>query len=515
MVITRVILLLLLTACGSYGQQAYYLCYFSNKPFFNVASVKPQDHLSQRSLSRRNKNQVSFSKEDYPVHQPYLEEIKAMGIPVKITSKWLNAALVLADETQKVNLETKVFVDSLVLVSRLLKGSSQPKPPARTFETSSSMGEYFVNDKSLKGYFNRGQGVKIAVFDGGFLGVDQFEEFQHLYKENRIIVKNLLANDTNVYQYDDHGTQVLSVLAAVNRLVPQADYELYVTEDVDIETRVEEVYWLRAAEMADSSGVDIINSSLGYSLFHDLKEEDYQLADLDGKTSIITRAANFATSKGMVVVTSIGNEGKEASWNKMNMPADAFDVISVGAVNASGQRADFSSFGPTADGRIKPEIMSLGVAVDVLDENGWTTANGTSFSAPAISGVCALLLQQNPMLTQQTVKQLMIQSGNRYEQPDNEYGYGVLDFELLMSKVPFKVFNPIFYFTNDGRVINFLNADKKPLSIGMYTLDGKVFYQGNSSEALISLPYPQYVPFVIMKLVLEGSSSTFFLPRVE
>ena len=481
------------------------------------ASINPQNYLSQQSISRRNKNQVIFSKEDYPVHQPYIDEVKGMGVAVKITSKWFNAVLVLADETQKTNLETTVFVDSLVLVSRLLKGSSQPKPPARTFETRSSMGEYFVNDKSLEGYFNRGQGVKIAVFDGGFLGVNQHEEFQHLYEEERIVTKDLLANGTNVYQYNDHGTQVLSVLAAANGLVPQADYELYVTEDVDIETRVEEIYWLRAAEMADSSGVDIINSSLGYSLFHNLKEEDYQLADLDGKTSIITRAANFATSKGIIVVTSVGNEGKEAGWNKMNMPGDAFDVITVGAVNASGFRADFSSLGPTADGRIKPEIMSLGVAVNVLNKNGWTTAGGTSFSAPSISGVCALLLQQNATLTREEVKQLIIQSGNRYDQPDNEYGYGVLDFELLMSKQSQQptVFNPVFYFTNDGREINFLNADKKTLTIGMYTLDGKVFYQGNSSEALITLPYPQYVPFVILKVVLEGSSSTFFLPRVK
>lgn len=515
MVVSRVILFLLLIPMVSFGQQAYYLCYFSDKPTFQLATVKPQNYLSQKSINRRNKNGIAFTQEDYPVHQPYLDEVKAMDISIKVTSKWFNAVLVLVSETQKTDLEAKQFVDSLVLVSRLLEGSSKAPTPARTFEKHSSIGEHFINDNSFKGYVNRGEGVKIAVFDGGFLGVNQLAAFQHLFDDERVKGIDLLVNGKNAYQYNDHGTQVLSVLAAEEGLVPQANYELYVTEDVDIESRVEEMYWLRAAEMSDSSGVDIINSSLGYSLFHDLAEEDYKLSDLDGKTSIITKAANFATSKGITVVTSVGNEGKEITWNKMNMPADAFDVISVGAVDRSGVRADFSSIGPTADQRIKPEIMALGVAVNVLDDKGSTTAGGTSFSAPAISGVCALLLQQNPELTREEIKKLIIKAGDKYPQSDNEYGFGVLDFQLLMNEVSPNEFQYDFYFTNDGRDINFFNPEEEKLTVGLYTLDGKVFYQESSSEALITLNYPTTSPYVILKVVSEETSSTFFLPRIK
>lgn len=513
MAVTRVIFLLLLTTVCSSAQQAYYLCYFSDKPTFQVATIQPENYLSQQSINRRNKNGVLFSEEDYPVHQPYLDEVKAMGIPIKITSKWFNAALVLAYESQKTNLEAKVFVDSLVLVSRLLKGLNNEPPPTRV-QSSGKMGEHVLNEESLFAYFNRGKGVKIAVFDAGFQGVNNHDAFKPLFEDGRISGENLLAKGSNVYQYSDHGTQVLSILAATEGVVPQADYELYVTEDVSVETRVEEVYWLRAAEMADSSGVDIINSSLGYSLFHDLAEEDYQLADLDGKTSIITRAANMATARGITVVTSVGNEGAEQGWDKMIMPGDAFDVITVGGVNQDGVRADFSSLGPTADNRIKPEIMALGVGVKVLDKRGWTTANGTSFSAPAISGVCALLLQQNPTLTREKIKQLIIQSGNRLS-PDHEYGYGVLDFELLMSKVPPKVFNPVFYFSENGTQINFLNAEKQTLVFGMYTFDGKVYYQGSSSDALITFPRPKNIPFLILKVVTASGYTNYCFPNLD
>lgn len=515
MVVTRVVLLVLLSTVWSYGQKAYYLCYFSDKPTFELSTVKPSDYLSEASITRRQKNGVAFSEEDYPVHQPYLDSVKTNEATVKVVSKWFNAALVLAEETQKTSLEVKPFVDSLVLVSRLLEGSNSNKEKPTRVAGSTTVGNHFLKEESLTDYFNRGEGVKIAVFDGGFQEVNQHEEFKHLFEEGRIRGVDLLANGSDVYQYNDHGTEVLSILAAEGGVAPQANYELYVTEDVTIETRVEEVYWLRAAEMADSSGVDIINSSLGYSLFHDLAEEDYQLADLDGKTSIITRAANFATSKGIVVVSSVGNEGKESGWNKMNMPSDAFDVITVGGVGRNGMRADFSSLGPTADNRIKPEIMALGVAVKVLNKNGWTTAGGTSFSAPAISGVCALLLQKDPTLTREKIKQLIIQSGNRMGEPDNEYGYGVLDFELLMGKGASITDKPMFYFSADGQQINFLNAAKKALTIGLYNFGGKVFYQGSSSEAIITLDYPKNIPFLILKVISEDSSSTFVLPNIE
>lgn len=516
MVRNRLLLLLSFFVFSLQAQQAYYLCYFLDKPDFNLESINPLNYLSEKSLERRAINNVDFSESDYPVYQAYLDSLKELSIPIKVTSKWFNASLVLLDSSQKVRLESKPYVDSLVLVSKYLSGSNKPKVASKLGSVVSVVGQHFINETALQSFSERGKGVKIAVFDAGFLGLNTISEFQHLFEDGRLKSFDFLDADSNVFQYHDHGTMVMSILAAENTIAPNAMYELYVTEDVSIETRVEEVYWLKAAELADSSGVNIINSSLGYSLFHNLKEEDYELTDLDGLTSIISRAANFATSKGITVVVSAGNDGEVADWGKLIVPADAFDVITVGAVGHDGIKPGFSSIGPTEDNRIKPEIMALGVDVEVINKNGSkTTANGTSFSAPAVAGVSALLLQQNKNRTREQIKERIVKSGNIYPDSNSEYGYGILDFGKLMGIPKAASGENTYSFSIQNDAINFVNPNKEKISIGVYSIDGKVYYQNSGIESLFVVPFPIVSTLVIVKVVSESGTDTFLLPTIR
>ena len=281
--------------------------------------------------------------------------------------------------------------------------------------------------------------MTIAVFDGGFQGVNTIQPFQHILSEGRInlsVSHDFVFNTTNVFQYDDHGTEVFSIIAAY---VPdiytggayKANYQLYVTEDVSTEYRVEEYNWLFAAERADSAGVDIINSSLGYYDF-DQASMNYTKAQMDGNTTVVTKAAQYAADRGILVVCSAGNEGNIASWRIITAPADARDVIAVANVNANGIVSSTSSTGPSADGRIKPDVAALGSGVKVYRSTGTlTTASGTSLSAPLITGLVAGVLQRFPELTNKEVIHAVKMSASKADNPDILMGYGIPNFKAI------------------------------------------------------------------------------------
>jgi serine protease AprX len=281
----------------------------------------------------------------------------------------------------------------------------------------------------------RGEGMHIAIFDAGFPGVEQIPAFQSMIQDNRLLSTfDVVKGGTAVFDTHPHGTWVLSTMAGdqPNTYIgtaPKASYHLVRTEDTrgGTETQVEEAYWLIGAEYADSAGVDVINSSLGYTTF-DLPWQDHTYAELNGSTALGTRAADYASATGMLVVNSAGNEGG-GSWRFIGVPADADSVLTVGAVDSLGVRAGFSSVGPTADGRIKPELACQGSQTAIIDPNGSVSrGSGTSFSSPVLAGLAAGFWQANPTLKATQVKAFLMQSASQASTPDNLIGYGIPNF---------------------------------------------------------------------------------------
>ncbi|MEL7006084.1 MAG: S8 family peptidase, partial [Bacteroidota bacterium] len=323
-----------------------------------------------------------------------------------------------------VTLGMKLFTNSRHQKSEVENGNADSGP----FPSSFQLNSLGINHLHAEG--NIGQGRLIAFFDGGYLGVDESNGFRHIFNSGRLKdVWNFVSNTDNVYESSTHGTRVFSATAAYEERVFEgaahgADFMLFVTEDASSEFRVEEYNWLFAAEHADSAGVDIINASVGYYDFDD-PSMNYSYEDMDGGTTVITRAADRASAKGMLVVVSAGNEGSRP-WQFITAPADADSVLAVGAVDRGDLRSNFSSIGPTADGRIKPNVMALGSSTALITSDGnVTSGSGTSFSSPLIAGLAALLWNENPSLNNIEILNLIQSLGDRSQNPDNQYGYGI------------------------------------------------------------------------------------------
>ena len=275
--------------------------------------------------------------------------------------------------------------------------------------------------------------MHIAVIDAGFPGVNTLSAFSRIRTNNKILGGYDFVNrNINFYTGDSHGTSVLSTIAGfvADQFVgtaPDASFYLFITEDNTKETPLEESLWVEAAERADSLGVDIINTSLGYYTF-DNPKHDYTYADMNGNKTFISRGAEIGFSRGMILVNAAGNEGAVA-WKYIIAPADAKSVLAVGAVNASKVIASFSSFGPTADDRVKPDVLAHGQDVFVINAAGnIATSNGTSFASPVMAGVVACFWQKNPTKTNKEIIQIIKESAHLYNNPSPQYGYGIPKF---------------------------------------------------------------------------------------
>ena len=285
----------------------------------------------------------------------------------------------------------------------------------------------------------RGRGMTIAVLDGGFQNVDQIPAFYNVkidgirdFVWHNPKLPHPEVADQQLYYETDHGTRVLSALAAnlpevLIGTAPEAHYWLMRCEDQQSEQPVEQDYWAMAAELADSAGVDIINSSLGYNDF-DEPHESLRLRDLDGHSTLISRTASMLARKGIVLVNSAGNMGM-GPWKKICVPADAHQILTVGAVNEQGKNAPFSGVGPSQDGRVKPDVMALGAPAALISGRGSIVRDmGTSFSAPVVCGLVACLWQSFPRMSAIDIISLVRKSSDNYATPDNIYGFGIPNF---------------------------------------------------------------------------------------
>ncbi|CAM3665966.1 serine endopeptidase [Flavobacterium saliperosum S13] len=442
----------LLTATAFSQEDAW--VYFTDKPMAQFYLDNPLTMLSQRALDRRTTQGIALNVQDTPIHQTYIDQITAAtGIIVKAQSKWLNALHIRGSQTDIAALTTLPFVDRIQYANHSLNPGGRPAPQAnqttqrinKFLETQedynyggSNVQVQMLNANWLHQQDFTGTGKVIAVMDAGFPGVNTQTPFQRLRDNNLILggydFVNRVANPYTGFQ---HGTQVLSNMGgyADNELIgtaPNAQYYLFITEDTNSENPLEESNWVEALEMADSLGVDVVNTSLGYFTY-DNPAYSYVYADMNGQTSFSSRAAEIAFSKGMICVTSAGNSGSGAN-PYISVPADAVSTLAIGAVNSSEIKAAFSSIGPSFDGRIKPDLMAMGVGVTVATQTGAiATNNGTSFAGPILAGAIASFWSAFPNKTNAEIIQLVKASADRFTNPNNDYGYGIPDFQLAYN----------------------------------------------------------------------------------
>jgi hypothetical protein len=404
----------------------------------------PEAFLSQRSIDRRLKQQIPIDETDLPVSPVYLDSLKKLGLHVVHTSKWLNGATVTTADTSLIKFVAELpFVQSVQLTKpAIITKSARSKfnePETNSDILPADYGNAYIQLNQLNGQYLhdkgfRGKGVQIAVLDVGFWHVNQFAAFDSLRNANRILgTRDFVDPKLDVYQQHSHGMSVLSCMGGnvPGMLIgtsPDASFYLFCSEDDASEYPVEEDNWVAAAELADSLGVDVINSSLGYYQFDDPKLS-HPYSDMNGHTTRVTQGANMAFQKGILVFTSAGNEGNN-TWKHIIAPSDGENVIGVGAVDKNGVRAAFSSVGPAFGGAIKPNVAAMGLYATLVVSDGTIgTASGTSFSSPVLAGMGACLLQANPDATVRQLKLAIEQSASMYLTPDSLLGYGIPDFQ--------------------------------------------------------------------------------------
>lgn len=449
-----------------------YAVYFKDKANSPYSIENPSEYLSLRAIERREQAGIRIDESDLPVNPAYVKLVVALGVKYIGKSNWSNYIVVGTDDK---NVASKI--EGLPMVRRVAEIYNNKK--AKTDVLSYIMdklepkenkslagdniealpfwdyGQSFTQVNMLgidymhsKGY--TGKGKIIAVLDGGFFKVDELGPFASIRSNGQILgTWDFVENEPGVYEDNTHGMSVLSCIAGVQqgKLIgtgPGAQFFLLRSEDAATETISEEYYWEMAAVWADSAGADIINSSLGYTTF-DNPADSHSYADMDGKTTIVTKAANKAASKGILVVNSAGNSGA-SSWKYIGAPADGDSVLAIGAVDKDKKIASFSSRGPSFDGRTKPNVCAVGAGTFVSNSAGLIVpSNGTSFSGPLIAGAAATLWQANPTKTNMEIYDAIQRSAHLYKTPNNDYGYGIPHFGfadmLLKNKNPEDYYN--------------------------------------------------------------------------
>jgi serine protease AprX len=454
----KFILLVLISFSFTAFSQEDAIVYFSGKPLSATFLANPLSMLSQRSLDRRTAQNIALNFTDVPVHQSYFDQVAtSSGIQLLAKSKWLNCVYVRGSQSDIAALSSLPFVTSISFLDptlNLTNPNSDSETSNRktslipvnkrletltTFNYGNSFNQiHMLNGDILHQQNYTGTGKIIAVLDAGFPEVDTAQPFERLLSNNSILGGYDFVNkSTDFYTGNSHGTLVLSCMGGYTdgQLVgtaPDAKYYLYITEDVASENPVEEANWVEAAEEADRVGVDIITTSLGY-LGYDNPAYSHNYSDMIGNKNFASKGVNMAFSKGIIVVASAGNEGSNPEPH-VGVPGEATNALAIGAVKFDRARANFSSIGPSFDGRIKPDIMAQGQASVLSDTLGnITTADGTSFSGPIMAGMIASFWQALPTLTNQQVVNLVKQSADNFATPDALYGYGIPNFGSALS----------------------------------------------------------------------------------
>lgn len=427
------------------GNDYKYRLVLKDKGTSNFSISAPEAFLSPKAIARRRKQNIPIDETDLPISTKYIQAIQKVGGVVVAQSKWLNTVSVLCKDQFLIDKYKELsFVKDVVLVWQG-KRSSAPigkyadSPQAGSKETSNTSLDYGMaldnintnNGQVLhkKGY--KGSGIDIAVIDAGFINLKTNPAFKNMHIKG---AKSFVYENDDPYSIDNHGVWVTSCIAANTPgyyvgTAPEANYWLLRTEDQSSEYPIEEDYWVNAAEFADSVGVDIINSSLYYTTSYYFPSSRYTFQQMDGKTAFATRGANMAINKGIFIVNCAGNE---QTW--IGTPADSPGVLTIGSITQKLVIDYFSSFGITVDGRMKPDAVARGGGVNVINVNGAAELrNGTSYASPIMCGLVACLWQAFPKLTNKELLEVLRKSGDRANNPESPYGYGIVNMQKAME----------------------------------------------------------------------------------
>lgn len=542
------LLLFAFTICHqAAGQtQPRYLVLFKDKANSPFSLQKPTDFLSQKSVQRRSNQNITLTEQDLPVNPSYVAQIRQTGAQVIFTSRWFNGVLVEASDSQLTAIKNLPFYKGLERNLPLANSNSTPTPGlSRVSNTKSKLDietaidhGRMTNQLAVLGIPDfhatgfQGQGKLIAVIDAGFPRANELTFFETLFAEKRVKdTYDFIARNKEVYDDNFHGLHVLSTIAAYEPgllvgAAYKADFALYRSENVASETPYEEVTWLLAAERADSLGADIISSSLGYNTFSgefDRPSYNYTYENMNGSFTIISRAARFATRKGMLVVNSAGNSGNDA-WQYITAPADVDSVLAVGSVGLTLVRSAFSSIGPAANGIIKPDIAAVGGGAVIGSNTGTgnvTAGSGTSYAAPQIAGFAALLWQKYGFLTAQQLANVIRKSGNQANVPDNLLGYGVPYIqtaeEIIASDYPVTgnddaLWNQISLFPNPTQDNVYVrlpgNSNFADTQLRLLSGTGLTLWEGtNTSDRLAAIPVAGFSAGIYFVQITSGGRS--------
>jgi len=472
------------------AQSTKHVVFFKEKNETPFTLNNPSAYLSARAVERRTRYSIPIDSTDLPVISRYIDSIlKAGSVTLLGRSRWLNAVVIQTSDAAaitKINSFpfVKLFTSVALRKNNTVttdKFAALPVPPAvsipnriekinaDTFNYGSSSGQVKIHKgEFLHNIGARGQGMMMAFLDAGFFGYQTNPFFDSARARNQFLgTWDFVQNNASVNEDDSHGMQCFSTVAAYRPGVfvgssPEAKYFLFRTEDAPTEQIIEEYNWALAAEYADSAGVDVISSSLGYTTF-DNATFNHSYADMNGNITIITRMADLAAKKGMLVVNSAGNEGDDP-WKYIGAPADGDSVLSVGAVNGSGLIAGFSSFGPTSDGQIKPDVVSVGAGTTVSSIGGTTSTNsGTSFSAPNMAGLATCLWQLFPEFNNWKIITTLRKSSDRFETPAEQYGYGLPNMKKAVGFLLADISTMNASVTNCTASINWSSKDIKTM----------------------------------------------------
>jgi len=480
----------------SRAQEAIYRIQFEGSKDAQFSVHSPEKFLSQRAINRRLKYKIPIDETDLPVNSYFIDSLKRLGLQILHVSKWLNSATVATNDTELMDTIHRI---SFITSTQLTKPAKEmmPKRIVSKFEEedteTGNQDEIEVSENQLKLHHGdylhqkkcKGEGMQIAIFDAGFSGVDVLPSFAHLIENKQILgTYSFVYNNSYVFDYHTHGTMVLGLLVAQHSnyhpSAPNASYWLLQTEDGTSEYIVEEDNWVAAAEFADSAGVDIFTTSLGYSEFN-LAQQNHQWSDLNGKTSRIAIASTMASEKGILVVNSAGNSGNKA-WKYITTPADAQNILAVGATDIKGEYAYFSSLGYPENEQIKPDIAAFGYNVATINiNNNIQLGSGTSFAAPIISGLSACLWQAFPTLSNVELMDVIKKSADQYRTPDFLKGYGVPNFAyafgLMTAMQSESTVNELFIYPNPLQtytVVEFFTKFEGEYNIRIFDLAGRI-----------------------------------------
>ena len=458
------IFLYLVFALASYGQYTRHIVEFNDKKGTQFTLGNPSAYLSAKAIQRRTQQKIAIDSTDLPISKTYLDSIALVpNVTIRNQSKWLNQILIITSDPNAITkINSFPFVKATKEIAPVASPSgdiiskkkdetyelgnellSRINSPSRTggiqdIQYGSSFNQIHIHEgEYLHNLGFTGNGITIAVLDAGFLAYKTNPAFDSMRLQGRVLGEwDYVANEASVNEDNFHGAYCLSIIAS-NRpgvivgSAPHASFWLLRTEDVVNEYPVEEQNWAAAAEFADSAGADMISTSLGYNLF-DNPIYNHTYPERNGNTSIVTRAADFAAHKGMIVTASAGNDGNRADDYKfVSCPADADSVLTVGAVNGTGVLYTITCWGPNSAGKVKPNVMSVGQGTILANTAGNPVGgNGTSYANPNMAGLVACLWEAFPEFTNMEIIDAIQRSADRYMSPDIRYGYGIPNFRI-------------------------------------------------------------------------------------